>query len=84
MESFGGEKDAFRRKSYGIGLSLNSSPEGDGAEPVAPVQRSQDTAAVVDHAVVSDGKAVLGAGHLVEGVVKLSNGRKKHVLLRPV
>jgi hypothetical protein len=34
--------------------------------------------------VVSDGKAVLGAGHLVEGVVKLSNGRKKHVLLRPV
>jgi tyrosyl-tRNA synthetase len=38
----------------------------------------------VNDAVVSDDKAVLGAGHLVEGVVKLSNGRKKHVLLRPV
>ena len=38
----------------------------------------------VNDTVVSDDKAVLGAGHLVEGVVKLSNGRKKHVLLRPV
>jgi tyrosyl-tRNA synthetase len=38
----------------------------------------------VNDAVVSDDKAVLGAGHLIEGVVKLSNGRKKHVLLRPV
>ncbi len=38
----------------------------------------------VNDAVVSDDKAVLGADHLVEGVVKLSNGRKKHVLLRPV
>ena len=38
----------------------------------------------VNDRVVSDDKAVLGAGHLVEGVVKLSNGRKKHVLLRPV
>ncbi|MFG1427935.1 tyrosine--tRNA ligase [Roseixanthobacter glucoisosaccharinicivorans] len=39
----------------------------------------------VNDATVTDEKAVLGAGDLTtEGVIKLSLGKKKHVLLRPV
>ncbi|MGO4673172.1 tyrosine--tRNA ligase [Bosea sp. 2YAB26] len=38
----------------------------------------------VNDEVVTDERAALGAGHLSpEGVIKLSFGRKKHVLLRP-
>ena len=33
--------------------------------------------------VLTDEARVLGPGDLVEGAVKLSFGRKKHVLLRP-
>jgi tyrosyl-tRNA synthetase len=38
----------------------------------------------VNDAAVSDERMTLNAGHLSgEGVVKLSRGRKRHVLLRP-
>jgi tyrosyl-tRNA synthetase len=37
----------------------------------------------VNDAVVTDDRAVLGEKDLVEGAIKLSLGRKKHVLLRP-
>lgn len=37
----------------------------------------------VNDAAVTDERAVIGDGDLKEGVVKLSLGRKKHVLLRP-
>jgi tyrosyl-tRNA synthetase len=37
----------------------------------------------VNDAVVGDERAVLGEADLVEGAIKLSLGRKKHVLLRP-
>ena len=37
----------------------------------------------VNDAAVSDETAVLSPADLVEGAVKLSFGRKKHVLLRP-
>jgi tyrosyl-tRNA synthetase len=37
----------------------------------------------VNDALVSDERATLSASDLVEGVIKLSFGKKKHVLLRP-
>jgi tyrosyl-tRNA synthetase len=37
----------------------------------------------VNDAAVSDERMTLNAGHLAGGVVKLSRGRKRHVLLRP-
>jgi len=38
----------------------------------------------VNDEAVTDEKLLLGASHLREGVIKLSLGKKKHVLLRPV
>ncbi len=38
----------------------------------------------VNDAAVADEKASLGAGDIKDGVVKLSLGKKKHVLLKPV
>ena len=38
----------------------------------------------VNDVVVSDERLVLDAGYVEEGVIKLSLGKKKHVLLRPV
>jgi tyrosyl-tRNA synthetase len=38
----------------------------------------------VNDEVLTDEKAILGQGDLREGAIKLSLGRKKHVLLRPV
>jgi tyrosyl-tRNA synthetase len=38
----------------------------------------------VNDEVLTDEKAMLGRGDLREGAIKLSLGRKKHVLLRPV
>ena len=38
----------------------------------------------VNDAAVTDPKAMLGAGDLVDGAVKLSLGKKKHVLLKAV
>ena len=38
----------------------------------------------VNDAVVADEKAAIGGGDLNAGVAKLSLGKKKHVLLRPV
>ena len=37
----------------------------------------------VNDATVSDERAVLGEADLVDGVIKLSLGKKKHVLLKP-
>jgi tyrosyl-tRNA synthetase len=37
----------------------------------------------VNDAVISDERATLSAANLAEGVIKLSFGKKKHVLLRP-
>ena len=38
----------------------------------------------VNDAAVTDEKMVLNTGHLTpEGVIKLSMGKKKHVLLKP-
>ena len=38
----------------------------------------------VNDEAVSDEKLSLGKAHLREGVIKLSLGKKKHVLLKPV
>jgi tyrosyl-tRNA synthetase len=38
----------------------------------------------VNDAMVTDEKMLLTTADLVEGVIKLSLGRKRHVLLRPV
>jgi tyrosyl-tRNA synthetase len=38
----------------------------------------------VNDETVSDDKLLLGEQHLREGVIKLSLGKKKHVLLRPI
>lgn len=33
--------------------------------------------------VVTDERATITADHLIDGAIKLSHGRKKHVLVRP-
>jgi tyrosyl-tRNA synthetase len=38
----------------------------------------------VNDAPVDDEKTILGPGHLNDGVIKLSAGKKRHVLLKPV
>ena len=38
----------------------------------------------VNDEVVTDDKTMLGAAHVRDGAIKLSLGKKKHVLLKPV